>query len=175
MEARQEREYEDIRSTQREFLEVGQMIRVLAHDNAVVAKYRGEILREDPVKPDPNWIVLNGKRVPIRDLEELFLERMLFDWRGQPFKITKYSEGSIAGLYLGGSDPWARQQKLKGDQYSGWYGLFQEFEIDNVRVERTDLLAEWHYQTEMGTPAPPGLYTDVRAATSEEWVREPTP
>jgi hypothetical protein len=148
------------------------MINVLPHDNEVMVVYQGHLTREEPGKPEADWVVLRGDRIHVDELDALFTERMLFDWQGEPFKLLSYNDGVVAGLFLGGSTPWAREHNLEGDQYTGWYGQFPEAEIDNVRVEKSDLLAAWRYQKEMGTKSPPGLYRSVRPATSQEWTKD---
>jgi hypothetical protein len=38
---------------------------------------------------------------------------------------------------------WAAQNGLEGDQYNGYRATLDVGELDDVRVDRTDLLARW--------------------------------
>jgi hypothetical protein len=97
---------------------------------------------------------------------------MVFDWKGQEFALEKYEGGIVLGQ--GGiiSNEEGRKLGMIGDSYSGWGCRVPEGEIENLRVEKIDTLANWRYQKEMGRPAPSGFYCYVRPATPEEWIKE---
>ena len=140
---------------------------------AVMACYRGRLVRPDPVEPGPDSVILDGVMVSLDELDALFSEDMYFDWQGVEFQLGRYVDGRVAGNLWNVDAAWvAAHPEIEGDPYNGWGGWFPESDIENLRVVKYDLLAAWRHKKEVGTPAPHGLYAYERPATAEEWVRD---
>lgn len=81
------------------------------------------------------------ERIVHRDeLEALYRDRMYFTWRGQRFLATGFTDDTASGYWQGGDVSWARAHDLKGNQYDGYTGTFPIGELDELYVDRRDLL-----------------------------------
>ena len=149
------------------------MINISQHLGEPMAIYQGRLSRAEPVKPGSDDVLLDGGlTINKTNLDALFSERLLFDWRGERFLLTKYQDGIVSGMLNTPNDTFAREHRLTGDPYMGWGGEFPEREIESVWVEKFDMLGSWEYRKEMGQQAPHGLYVFLRPADEDEWVRE---
>lgn len=148
------------------------MIHIIPRENKTVVVQGGEIKFPSFGELGDPAFVIDGERVPYEDVDAWFKERMMFDWRGQPFHVNSSRSGRVQGAYVGTDGGWAQQQGLEGNQYEGWLCDVPECEIENLRIERTDLLEIWRYSESFGVEPPPGLFTHSRPATDEEWVRD---
>jgi hypothetical protein len=116
--------------------------------------------------------MIDGQRVPDQDLAAWYRERMLFDWQGQPFHIHRYIDGRVLGAYVGRDFAWAEKSDLEGNLYDGWLCDLPEWEIENVRIERTDLLEWERYRRTFKVEPPDDLFCEVRPASDQEWIKE---
>jgi hypothetical protein len=66
----------------------------------------------------------------------------------------------------------ARDNNLEGNHYEGWRLNVPESEIENLRVEKIDILERERYRLTFKDDPPEDLFTYVRAATDQEWVKE---
>jgi len=148
------------------------MINIIPHENRTMVVYKGELKWPDSGEPGDPAYEIDGQRVPFDELDAWYTERMMFDWRGQPFHIQRCSDGRVRGGYAGDDYDWPPRQGLDGSVYDGWLCDVPESEIENLRVEKTDLLETWRYRKTFGVEPPEGLFAQVRPATDHEWIRE---
>ena len=148
------------------------MIHIIPNDNKSVVVYRGKVSYPVPSEPGDPAVLVDGQRVPYEDLDAWYRERMLFDWRGQPFDIDRYIDGRVLGGYVGRDFDWADQSGLDGSRYAGWVCDLPEREIGNVRIEKTDILEDWRYRQTFKADPPYDLFRHVRPATDQEWIKE---
>ena len=148
------------------------MIHIIPYQNKTIVVYAGEIKFPNAGEPGDPAFDIDGQRVPFEDFDAWYKERMMFDWRGQPFYLDRYRDGRVQGGYSGYDGGWAREQGLEGNQYEGWLCDVPEAEIENVRVERMDLLEIWRYSKTFGVEPPQDLFTHVRPANEQEWIKE---
>jgi hypothetical protein len=97
---------------------------------------------------------------------------MLFDWRGKPFGIMRYHNGRVLGSYHGRDAFWAKENGLEGSMYEGFVLDAPESEIENVRVEKIDILESQDYRHTFNVNPPEDLFVTVRPATEQEWIKE---
>jgi hypothetical protein len=148
------------------------VINVIPHENQPVAIFNGQAFIPQPSEPGDPAVMIEGKRVPYEDLDQLYEERMLFDWRGGNFAFVSYIGGRVSGSYSGGDSSWAYAQGLAGGPYEGWTCNVPESEIENLRIERLDQLESWKYRRTFKVSPPHQLFRTVRPATNKEWVRD---
>ena len=149
------------------------MIHMIPNENRSMVIYKGQLTRPGGSGGVGNpALMVDGQLVPYEDLDGWFRERMMFDWRGQPFHLDSYRDGRVQGGYSGHDDSWAREQGLEGSGYAGWICDVPESEIANVRIERIDLLEPWRYRKTFAVEPPKDLFVDKRPATDHEWTRE---
>jgi hypothetical protein len=118
-------------------------------------------------------LIVDGVQVPYRELDAWYRENVLFDWCGKPFHLDRYQDGRVYGAYVGKSSIWARENGLEGNQYEGWFlNGAPEQEIENLRVETTDILERQLYLQTFKVNPPEGLFVTARPATDQEWIRE---
>jgi hypothetical protein len=124
--------------------------------------------------PGVRAVTIEGKVVPDEELDAWYLERMLFDWRGQPFGLFRYENGLVSGGYSGNDlSFWPRENGLDGSRNDGWYLIdAPESEIENLRVEKHDILARRNYRHTFNVDPPKDLFVAVRPATDQEWIKE---
>ncbi len=107
----------------------------------------------------------------VDDLDALFSERLVFDWRGATFVFIGVEAGQIAGSWeFPTSDERARELGLEGDMYTGYMTMIPESVVDDLRIRHHDLLAARRHEKQVGVVAPRGLYTYERPATVDEWM-----
>jgi hypothetical protein len=148
------------------------VIHIIPHENSSMVIYKGRLTEPDSGGGFDNpALVVNGQLVPYDELDAWYTERMLFDWRGQPFHLDTYRNGRVYGGYLGYDSGWAREQGLEGSQYDGWMCDAPESEIENLRIEKIDILERWRYRKTFAVEPPKDLFVDVRPATDQEWIR----
>jgi hypothetical protein len=146
---------------------------MIPNENRSMVIYKGQQTQPDSGGGLGNpALVINGELVPYDELDAWYTERMLFDWRGQPFHLDRYRDGRVQGGYLGYDSYWAREQGLEGSGYEGWLCDVPESEVENVRVEKTDLLERWRYRKTFAVEPPKDLFVDARPATDQEWIRD---
>jgi hypothetical protein len=80
-----------------------------------MARYKGQLVRTFPGDQGADWVYIDDEQVPIHDLDEWFIETMLFTWHEQPFKLSHYQDGLVTGYYLGHDNSWAQAHHLDGD------------------------------------------------------------
>ena len=98
---------------------------------------------------------------------------MLFDWRGQPFGLFRYENGLVNGIFIGLDYAWPIGKGLDGNRNDGWYLLdAPEHDIENLRVEKHDILARENYRRTFKVDPPEDLFVSVRLATDQEWIKE---
>lgn len=145
----------------------------------VTALYQGRYWHSGTGPKGSDCVDLDGTLVRKNDLDALFSERLLFDWRGETFIFSSAKDGHVSGSWSHAySDERARELGLDGDPWMGWGGTFPESEIDNVRIDHYDILAAWRHEKEVGVSPSPELYSYLRPATIEEWLHgewPPTP
>ena len=113
------------------------MIHMIPNENRSVVIYKGQQTQPDSGGGFGNpALVINGELVPYDELDAWYTERMLFDWRGQPFHLDRYRDGRVQGGYLGYDSYWAREQGLEGSGYEGRLCDVPESEIE--RPHRKD-------------------------------------
>lgn len=148
------------------------MIHMIPHQNRAMVIYKGRLTRPESGAGVGNpALVIDGQTVPYGELDAWYIETMMFDWRGQPFYLDSYRNGRVQGGYAGHDGGWARQQGLEGSGYAGWLCDVPESEIENVRIEKTDLLESWRYSKTFGVEPAEDLFTSTRSATDQEWIR----
>ncbi|MFB9904409.1 hypothetical protein [Allokutzneria oryzae] len=126
-----------------------------------MAEYRGETYFAGAEGPDHVWIrkvpgvayanaegfQTYGNRefatVAVEELQAWYFERCTATWRGQRFAVVMIHDGKAEAGYAGGDYVWAAQNGLEGDQYNGFRATLNVDELENVQIERTDLLARW--------------------------------
>lgn len=149
------------------------MINVIPNENRRVVVYQGQVATNvRPGQPGDRALIINGTRVPHDEFDAWYIERMLFDWHGQPFGLERYRDGRVYGTYSGTNGFWARDNNLEGNQYEGWRLNVPESEIENLRVEKIDILERERYRLTFKDDPPEDLFTYVRPATDQEWVKE---
>jgi hypothetical protein len=149
------------------------LINVIPNENRRVVVYQGQVATSAmPGAPGDPAMIINGTRVPHDELDAWYIQRMLFDWRGQPFHLWSYRDGRVIGAFLGNDLTWPRDKGLEGNQYEGWVLDASESEIENLRIEKTDILERERYLKTFAVEAPEDLFVDVRPATDQEWIRE---
>lgn len=149
------------------------MINMIPHENRTIVIYRGELKFPEAGEVGDPAFTVDGQRVPYDELDAWYIESMMFEWRGQPFHLDRYRDGRVQGGYAGYDFVWASEQpELEGSGYAGFVCEVPESEVENVRVEKTDLLERWRYRKTFGTKAPDGLFVYVRPATDQEWIKE---
>lgn len=149
------------------------MIRIIPHENRGIVIYKGEPTESySGAGLGEPALVIDGHTVPYEELDAWYSERMNFDWRGQPFHLSRYRDGRVRGTYLGRDSSWAAAQGLEGSGYEGWLCEVPESEIDNLRVEKIDLLETWRYSKTFGVEPPRDPFVTIRPATDQEWIRE---
>jgi hypothetical protein len=145
---------------------------MIPHENRTIVIYKGAVKFPGAGEVGDPALEVDGRRVAYNELDAWYTERMMFDWRGQPFHLNIYRDGRVQGGYSGFDSSWAREQGLEGSGYAGWLCDVPESEVENLRVEKTDLLETWRYRETFGVEPPTGLFTDVRPANDQEWIRE---
>ena len=154
-------------------MEPGPLINIIPNENRDIVIYRGQVAKNVTGAGFGVYaFIIDGQRVPYEELDAWYAERMLFDWRGQPFKLDRYHEGRVRGVFLGGDYYWARDNGLEGSRYDGYFLDAPEQEIDNVRVEKYDSLAQQDYSRTFNVDPPEDLFVSVRPATDQEWIKE---
>jgi hypothetical protein len=155
-------------------MELGPLINIIPNHNRYTVMYRGQVVKDVTGAGVGVYAhIIDGKIVPDEDLDEWYIEQMLFDWRGRQFGLIRYRDGLVSGGYGGSDNAWAAEQGLEGSPYDGWYLLdAPEDEIENVRVEKHDSLASQNYRRTFKVEPPQGLFTYVRPATEQEWIKE---
>jgi hypothetical protein len=149
------------------------LINIIPNENESVVVYQGRATTDHRAgEPGDRALIVEGQRVPYEDLDAWYNERMLFDWRGKPFGIMRYHNGRVLGSYHGPDVFWAKENGLEGSTYEGFVLDAPEGEIENVRVEKTDILEDERYRHTFKTDPPPGLFTHVRPTTEQEWFKE---
>ena len=149
------------------------MINVIPNENQDIVVYQGQVATNiTPGEPGDRAMIINGTRVPDEELDAWYVERMLFDWRGQPFHLWRYRDGRVYGTFLGNDLTWPKDKGLEGNQYEGWRLNVPESEIENLRIEKIDILERERYRHTFNAAPPDDLFTYVRPATDKEWVRE---
>jgi hypothetical protein len=149
------------------------LINVIPNENRRVVVYQGQVATNiTPGEPGDRAMIINGTRVPDEELDAWYVERMLFDWRGQPFHLWRYRDGRVYGTFLGNDLTWPRDKGLEGNQYEGWILNVPENEIENLRVEKIDILERERYRLTFKVDPPEDLFTYVRPATDQEWIKE---
>jgi hypothetical protein len=150
------------------------MINMIPHGWRRTVVYRGKIATSvKGAAPGVNALIIDGVEVPHSELDAWYQEKMLFDWRGQPFDLERYQDGRVYGGFKGKSSAWARENGLEGGQHEGWFlNGVPEQEIEKVRVERTDILEHQRYRQTFKVNPPEGMFVTVRPATDQEWIRE---
>ena len=133
----------------------------MTHYSQEMAEYRGEVFFAGAENADQVWIrkvpgttYANAdgfqtygnrelKTVNVTELDAWYRETCTATWRGQPFNIVSTNDGKAEAGYAGGEYVWAAQNGLEGDQYNGYRATLDVGELDDVQVDRTDLLARW--------------------------------
>jgi hypothetical protein len=154
-------------------METGSLINIIPNDNQYIVIYRGQVVEN--VTGGGVGIrahIIDGKLVPDEDLDAWYVERMMFDWRGQPFELYRYQNGRVYGSFHGTDNSWAEENGLEGDSRDGYFLDVSEREIDNVRVVRHDSLASNLYRHTFNVDPPKDLFVTVRPATDQEWIKE---
>jgi hypothetical protein len=147
------------------------VINIIPHENRTIVIYKGEVKFPGAGEVGDPALEIDGHRVAYDELNAWYRERMMFDWRGQPFHLNSYRNGRVQGAYSSGDSIWAREQGLDGSGYEGWLCDVPESEIGNLRVERFDLLEDWRYAKTFGVEPPEDLFNHVRPATDQEWIK----
>src|SRR5262245_50296620 len=111
------------------------MIRVIPNENESVVVYRGRAYRPKSGWPGDPAFFVEGERVPLKDLDAWYTERMVITWRGQKFSFDRYRDGVVRGLLRSWDADWARANGLGGDRYEGWWAEIPENEIEAVEIE----------------------------------------
>jgi len=106
-----------------------------------IIKIRGESYATDEGFEHKGDVTL--KQVPIAELDGWYRDQVKATWRGEPFVVHPLQDGKVGADFVGGSSVWAEENGLEGDQYSGFHGVLDEGELENVQVDRTDYLARW--------------------------------
>ena len=154
-------------------MEPGPLINIIPDLGQEVVIYRGQVATKvETSEPGDRALIINGKRVPDEDLDAWYRETMMFDWRGQSFGLYRYQNGRVYGTFHGTDNTWAEDNGLEGDWHGGYFLDAPEQEIDNVRVVKSDILARQIYRHTFNVNPPRDLFTDVRPATGEEWIKE---
>jgi hypothetical protein len=149
------------------------LIKVIPNENQDTVVYRGQVTTNIATsKPGDRALIIDGARVPYEELDAWYAEGMLFDWRGQPFKLWRYRDGRVDGTFIGNDLTWPQDKGLKGNRNDGWFLNAPESEIENLRIEKTDILERERYRQTFKANPPEDLFTYVRPATDQEWIRE---
>lgn len=89
-----------------------------------------------------------GLEVSPTELDEWWSTRTVFTWRGQPFTLFRDDGDRISGTLLGADDRWAAENGLWVVERGHATGTFDRSEVQDLREERTDLLAAWRERTQ---------------------------
>jgi hypothetical protein len=83
------------------------------------------------------------KEVPIADLDEWYSEKSVCRWRGEPFDVMGVDGDVVKGTYAGRDMFWAVEAGLTRLDYAWFIGDLPLSEVEDLHVQRTDLLAKW--------------------------------
>jgi hypothetical protein len=149
------------------------LIKVIPNENQDIVVYRGQVATDIATsEPGDPALIIDGTRVPYDEFDAWYTERMLFDWRGQPFKLWRYRDGRVDGAFIGNDLTWPQDKGLAGNRNDGWFLNVTESEIENLRIEKIDILERQRYRQTFKVNPPEDLFTYVRPATDQEWIRE---
>ena len=149
------------------------MIHVIPNENQDVVVYQGRVATNIATSgPGDRALIIDGVRVPYEELDAWYAERMLFDWRGQPFHLWRYRDGRVDGAFAGNDLTWPLDKGLEGNRNDGWFLTAPESEIENLRIEKIDILERQRYRQTFKVNPPEDLFTYVRPATDQEWIRD---
>lgn len=131
-------------------------MKVTRYPNKPLAEYRGELYSVSTVDVPDGFVRLReipgehyehpanaDKEVPVDDLDAAYRDKTRATWRGQPFVLDKVEGDRALAGYDGRDALWAKQNGLDGNQYDGFEGWLDLTELEDVHVDRTDLLARW--------------------------------
>lgn len=91
---------------------------------------------------------LVGLEVSPAELDEWWSTRTVFTWRGKPFTLIRDEGDRISGTLVGPDDAWAAANGLWVVERGHATGTFDRTEVEDLREERTDLLAGWRERTQ---------------------------
>jgi hypothetical protein len=132
------------------------MVEVTRYPNELLAEYRGELYFVSTVDVPDGFVRLReipteryehakhaDQEVPVNDLDAAYRDKTRATWRGQPFVIDKVEGDKALAGYDGRDAGWAKANGLDGNQYDWFQGWLAVSELEDVHVDRTDLLARW--------------------------------
>lgn len=117
--------------------------RFLAFDSTLGRDHMTLLTLPGAPAPDGFQPASNGRferDVPKAELTALYVDSMKFTWRGQPFSVNRIEGDRVLGTFGGRDFGWAKENGLAGDYYNGVVDWFDLADVQDLHVERKDLL-----------------------------------
>lgn len=74
------------------------------------------------------------------DLEQRYRDAMRFFWRGKRFSVQHVEGPQLHAYYSDNDQAWPTKHGLDGNRYDGFTGTFPLDEVDDLHIERKDLI-----------------------------------